>query len=191
MSQPVHRWRNWGNEKDMFDWHPNSMLNGCGSNDFNTFIRNVIEKRPGYVSELYADYAKPQVDFVGKQETLREDLLEVLRNLYVNFGEKLISRSDKVGVSPEPKVEMKWNPELEEEVLRLEQVALWRYGQTSTEPESMWPKSCWPLGLDELSTGVVQILQVYLYFSLVKEFVQCFSRSGPVAIVVYLNYTSG
>ena len=133
MTQPSRQWRSWGNEKDLIDWHPNAALNGCGSSDFNEFVRAVVKKRPGYVTELYASYAQPQIDFVGKQETIREDLVKVLRHLNLKFDEQFVRTFNPVGVSPEPSRKVTWDTALREEVLQLEQVALIRYGYP-TEP---------------------------------------------------------
>jgi len=128
MSQPARNWSDWGDEKDLFRWHPNAVLNGCGADDFNQFVRNVVAKRPGYVSELYASYAQPQVDFVGKQENLRADLVAVLKRLNLNFDEEFVMRHREVNASPEVNRPVQWEPALRERVLSLEQVALLRYG---------------------------------------------------------------
>jgi len=133
MTQPKRNWRNWGQEKDMFDWHPNAALNGCGDEDFNQFVRNVNQKRPGYVTEMFAGYAQPQCDFIGKQESLREDLVRVLQELNLNFDEDFIMNFKETGVSPEPKQKVEWDPELRRETLRLEHIALLRYGYDTEE----------------------------------------------------------
>ena len=60
MSDPKVAWREWGKSASGpgRGWHPNYMLNGCGSSDFNSFVRNVIRKRPGYATEFYGWYAE-------------------------------------------------------------------------------------------------------------------------------------
>lgn len=128
MTQPARNWKDWGNEKDLFDWHPNAALNGCGAPEFNQFVRNVIEKRPGYVTELFTGYTKTQIDFVGKQETLREDLVAVLKRLDLKFDEEIVMKKEEFGVSPKPKQKVEWDPGLRREVMALERVALMRYG---------------------------------------------------------------
>ena len=65
-----------GDAHDPYRWHPNAMLNGLGSSDFNTFVSNVNRKRPGFVTEMYGWYVRPGVHFVGRQENLAEDLIE-------------------------------------------------------------------------------------------------------------------
>ena len=129
MTHPSRQWCEWGNEHDLFDWHPNAVLNGCGSPDFNTFVRNVVDKRPGYVTELFNSYAQPQVDFVGRQENLRQDLITVLETLDLDFDEDLLMNQEEVGVSAPPSGQpLEWDPLLRQEVLRLEIVAMLRHG---------------------------------------------------------------
>ncbi len=127
-TQPARNWRNWGRTDDLFDWHPNAALNGCGADTFDQFIRNAIERRPGYVSEMFSQYARPQVDFVGKQESLREGLVTALKRLNLNFDEDFIMNFKEVGVSPQPKQRVEWDPELRKKMLRLEHIALLRHG---------------------------------------------------------------
>ena len=67
-------WIHWGAQNNVEDWHPNAILNGLGSDDFNQFIKNVVHKRPGYVSELFFSYTKPGITFIGKTENLTDDL---------------------------------------------------------------------------------------------------------------------
>lgn len=128
MSQPSRQWCEWGDEKDTKRWHPNAVLNGLGDTNFNQFVRNVIRKRPGYVTELYGWYTKPQIDFVGKQENLREDLIHVLRVLDFEFDEDFVRNFPKVGVSSKTEDKVIWDPDLKEEVFKLEYAGIVRYG---------------------------------------------------------------
>ncbi len=128
MSQPHFQWRDYGDERDITNWHPNAILNGLGDSDFNQFIRNVIQKRPGYVTELFGWYTKPQIDFIGKQENLAEDLIKVLKIMQLDFDEDFIRHYKKVGVSPKPKVNIVWDDDLRTELLKLEYAGIVRYG---------------------------------------------------------------
>ena len=132
MSQPALQWRDWGDENDIYNWHPNATLNGLGDPDFNQFVRNVIRKRPGYVTELFGWYTKSQIDFIGKQENLPEDLIKVLKIMKLDFDEDLIRNYKKVGESPMPAERIVWDADLKEEVSRLEYAGTVRYGYTST-----------------------------------------------------------
>lgn len=128
MAQPSRRWRQWGDAHDVNNWHPNAMLNGLGSDDFNQFIRNVLRHRPGFVTEMYGWYARPQVDFVGRQEHLVDDLIAVLRQMNLRIDEDYIRSSEKVGVSPIPEKPIAWDAELRRETILCEYAGLQRYG---------------------------------------------------------------
>ena len=108
----MKRWRNWGKYK----WHPCKKLNGLGDKDFNNFIENVIEKRPSYLSILYDKYIEG-CDFIGKQENLENDLIEVL-----GIDLELI---DPVGVSD--KLDIRWNRKLKSKITELEKNILTKY----------------------------------------------------------------
>ena len=132
-SQSRRQWRPFGEPRDMCNWHPNAILNGLGSSDFNQFVQNVIDKRPGYVTELYGWYTKPQIDFIGKQENLVEDFIRVLKIMNVSFDEDFIRMRDKVGVSELPKDPIIWDERLKEEVYKLEYAGIVRYGYCKTD----------------------------------------------------------
>jgi len=135
-SQSKRQWRPFGEPRDIYNWHPNAILNGLGSPDFNQFVRNVINKRPGYVTELYGWYTRPQIDFIGKQENLTEDFIKVLRIMNVGFDEDFIRMRGKVGVSELPKEPIIWDEGLKEEVYRLEYAGIVRYGYCKTDSVS-------------------------------------------------------
>jgi len=50
----------------------------CVSDTFQGFIKNVIKKWPGYVTELYDNYA-PHCDYILRQENLTPQLNKLLR----------------------------------------------------------------------------------------------------------------
>jgi hypothetical protein len=118
----------YGDENSLFHWHANSLLNGCGSPDFNRFVRNVIDKCPGYVSQLYGRYTYPKVDFIGKQENLRDDLIAVLRMRGLPFDEDYIKNAKEFGVSLKSKTSIDWDLDLKNEVCYLELPAIRAYG---------------------------------------------------------------
>ena len=127
MSQPKVRWKNFEDEKNHRYWHPNAFLNGLGDTDFCSFVSNVQAKRPGYVSEMFSWFAHPSIGMVGKQESLREDLVRALHMQNLNFDEQFFMDYPAVGVS-QVRDELVWEDSLREEVLRLEHAAIVRYG---------------------------------------------------------------
>jgi hypothetical protein len=122
------KWNRWGAQGFADAWHPNSVLNGLGSPDFNEFVYNVVTARPGYVTELYSRYTDERIDFVGKQESLVDDFIFVLNELNVSFDEQQIRDLAPVNVSKTSKERVQWDPQLRDLVTRLEYPALVRYG---------------------------------------------------------------
>ncbi len=139
MSQPSRSWKDWGDEFDKYNWHPNSILNGLGDPDFNQFVRNVIQERPGYVTELFGSYTKRKIDFIGRQENLVNDLIKVLRIMNVDFDEEFIRNHKKEGTSPEPKERIVWADDLKSEVSKLEYAGIVRYGYLQHEHTAIKP----------------------------------------------------
>ena len=126
-------WKEWGKENSAQDWHPNSVLNGLGDEDFNTFVRNVINKRPGYVSELFFSYTKSGIDFIGKTENLVEDLIHVLARQGLEFDESRIQNLGRLNVSKTKSSAVKWDPVLKRTVTLLELPSLIQFGYISGE----------------------------------------------------------
>ena len=117
-------WKDWGKENSKKEWHPNSVLNGLGDHDFNAFIRNVINKRPGYVTELLFSYTKSGIDFIGKTENLLDDLIYVLTRQGLKFKEDKIRNLGRLNVSKTSDSEVVWDPDLKRTVTILELPAL-------------------------------------------------------------------
>ena len=117
----VH-WKIFGSNKY---WHPNYFLHTCKSYDFNEFVRKVFDSRPGFVSEMYSQYAHNEIDFIGKQENLADDLIYFLMQQEYSIKIEDIQKSPRQNVSVAQKI--KWDPQLREEVKDSEKMALLRY----------------------------------------------------------------
>jgi hypothetical protein len=126
-------WPEWGRDASATYWHPNSILNGCGSPDFNEFVRNVIARRPGYVSELFASYAKPGVEWIGKTESLADDIVSIVRDAKLEFDETALRAHPRANESKTPGTEANWDPDLRDLVMRLELPALTHFGYLTAE----------------------------------------------------------
>jgi hypothetical protein len=127
-------WVAWGvNRRGRPHWHPNAPLDGLGDDDFNRFMRNVLERCPGYVSRLYGWYAAPEIDFVGKQERLTDDLAEVLRRLGRAFDADRLRAQPPVNVSDRSHAPV-WDPALRHEVASAESAALERFAYSVEGP---------------------------------------------------------
>ena len=126
-------WNDWGEQNSARNWHVNSTLNGLGDDDFNEFVRNVIQARPGYVTELYYAYTKPGISFIGRTENLRADLEYVLDTLGLEYDREAIQHKPRVNVSKTKQTEIEWDPQLKRTVTLLELPALVHFGYL--EPE--------------------------------------------------------
>ena len=121
-------WQSWGDEGDLFRPHPTAVLNGLADADFNHFMEKVIAKRPGFVSELYAAYAWSGIDFVGRLESLAEDLIRALRMMGTPSDEAWIRSRRRLNESAAPAQPIARDEQLRAEVLKLEYPALVRFG---------------------------------------------------------------
>lgn len=121
-------WNDWGDPKVAGGWHPNRVLNGLGSGDFNQFVRNVIEARPGYVSELFFSYAKPDIAFIGKTENLINDLIHILEHLGLPADVETIRNRGPANASKQPDQAIEWDPVVRQTLIRLELPALVYFG---------------------------------------------------------------
>jgi len=121
----------WGYENTACYWHPASALNGTMSQDFNEFVSNVISKAPGFFTSLYFAYAKPWVEYVGKTESLVDDLLFVLNAEKISCDQTAIQNCRKANAARTRKPE--WNKMLMEQLILLELPSFLHFGYFSEE----------------------------------------------------------
>jgi tetratricopeptide (TPR) repeat protein len=80
-------------------WKPTLALDRlCGSASYATFIWNVFVTRPGFLTSYFASFAgrtSREVGFVGRQERLAEDLIQVLRAAGQRCDEDVIRSSPR------------------------------------------------------------------------------------------------
>jgi hypothetical protein len=134
------QWKAWGDEFNPDQWHPIAALNGLGHTDFNTFIRNVNRKRPGFVTELYGRYVRGDVVF-GKQEDLEADLLTFVRRMGHLPGSMSLPAVPRINETPACIPKPVWDPALREETLRLEYAGYVRYGYSLETAAAASPRA--------------------------------------------------
>jgi hypothetical protein len=125
------RWKNWHQFGHEGWWHPWNVLSDVESHDFNQFVRNVNHQSPGYVTQMLGWYTTPEVDFIGKQENLRQDLVNILNNLNLKFDEDFIMNYSAKNTSHKSDEKIVWEPDVKAETERLEYAGLVRYGYTN------------------------------------------------------------
>lgn len=76
-------------------------IDWCGSDDLNRFLYNCLRRCPAYYSRMVDSRIGHSVDFVGKQETLVDDLIEALNRAKQPFDESILRQTPKINVSAE------------------------------------------------------------------------------------------
>jgi hypothetical protein len=120
-------------------WHPQRPIEPYGTDDdFATFIRRCIEHQPGYVTRMYEWYVGPpgmeRVDLVGRQESLTDTLVGVLRDLSYDFDETALREHPPANTSVRAPGETNWDPELKRQIMALEAPAIERFYGSGYEP---------------------------------------------------------
>lgn len=111
------------------DWH-------CASNDFCRFVENCLNYRPGWATWEYNNYihgAPGLVRHVGRQESVVDDLITILREAGEEFDEALLKTTPRLNDSDISGLRSgdlaRYTPELLDRVLLAEQETIRRYYQ--------------------------------------------------------------
>lgn len=127
-SRSDRQWMSFGRaEAGIRDWHPCAPLNSVNHESFESFVSHACELRPGFVHELYSQYAPSNVTFVGKQENLIDDCKSLLLDLgearkipmLEKFSKKKINSSGSVA---------QWTKDSADLIRQYEAPALRRFG---------------------------------------------------------------
>lgn len=82
-----------------FDWHPCRALLECWDYDINRWLRNVLRFCPMHLTRMYDLYCGPEggeaVDFIGRQETLRQDVRQLFGRSFDEVPRVNTSKTDK------------------------------------------------------------------------------------------------
>lgn len=96
----------------------------CGRNDFRKFIDAVIKNHPeGYYTKIVEEFA--MVDFMGRQESLADDLIKALTIAGEKFDEEAIRNYRRAHVSRN--IELSYTPEQKEKLLKIEKKVIDTY----------------------------------------------------------------
>ncbi len=133
---PLGWWKSYWQYKMGVNWHVNTFNHNridqeCASDNFHTFIRNVIRKFPGHCSKVFKNFVGPEespIDFIGKYENLNNDLVAALHCANEKFSEDDINATMPTNVSNKQKFPASYTPELESAVREAETYAMRRFG---------------------------------------------------------------
>lgn len=93
---------------------------------FENFLKNVIERTPGYLSSLYELYIdNPPINFVGKTEYLTDDLVKALQTAGETFDEYKLRSTPMMNTSI---MRAEYPKDLELKIRELEKRAFERFG---------------------------------------------------------------
>lgn len=103
----------------------------CHSTDFNVFVRNVLQAYPGWCSGMFEDYVglpENEIEFVGRQERLADDLVRALRAAGETFDEGALRACPPENVTDRTSLVAKLTPDLREALHASERRAIVRFG---------------------------------------------------------------
>lgn len=110
-------------------WRPNEILKKYGCYDFRKFMDRVLKEHPGYLTKLYGRYAQPsEIDFVGRTESLVDDLITVLKAVGAEFDEASVRNTKKINTSPNRIENPEWDKSHWKAVCRLEASVFEQFG---------------------------------------------------------------
>jgi len=125
------KWKIDDNPNGVLDttWKPNSILRKYGGAGFEPFMEGVLKNQPGYLTQMYDWYAPPgEIDFVGRTESLVDDLLDALARAGIDVDEEAVRNTEKVNTSPSRIDRPEWHDDLRAAVRRLEAPVFERFG---------------------------------------------------------------
>ena len=91
-----------------------SVRHECAAPTFDGFVENVLQNEPGWCSRMFEDYVgrttEEEIDFVGRFESLADDLVRALRMTSVSFDHRAIHATPPVNVSNVSHELTRWSP---------------------------------------------------------------------------------
>lgn len=130
--EPLSLYRSYWRFKTTAGWDDHNPFDlACASPTFDGFVENVLRAEPAWCSRMFEDYVGRQgheIDFVGRFESLADDLVRALRTSGATFDERAIRQTPPVNVSTTPDVSASWSDALADRVRRSERAAITRFG---------------------------------------------------------------
>ena len=119
-------WERFGAAGDLRRWHPCEALNDCAATDFNSFMRHVNRRVPGFVGTLFARYIDGSNAALLRNETLAADFAAFGAAWGCGIPLERLIESGRIGESPH--LDLEWEPDVLAETLANERATLSRYG---------------------------------------------------------------
>lgn len=161
---PITWWKSYWSYKVKVGWDPKNRVDStCTADKFETFIRNVLDRHPGYLSRRYWEMTQG-VTFIGRFEALRESLMEILLKIGEEIPKTLYDKGDSNVASKEPQFEKqcRLSPELLNELIQKEGYAFRHFGygleRRSSRPPTIWITGLSSSGKTALARALSKIL---------------------------------
>ncbi|SER44876.1 Sulfotransferase family protein [Nitrosomonas sp. Nm51] len=128
---PVDLYRSYWQFKMTYGWDSDNQLDrACRSDNFQNFVRQVLNKFPGVYSKSLAGFVGEtdnEIEFVGKYENLIGDLITALRSAGEDFNEQPIRTLPPHNVSNKNRFPAIYTSALEAEVKKAEHITMKRF----------------------------------------------------------------
>ena len=131
--EPLSLYQAYWRFKIMAGWdHRNPFDLDCAAPTFDRFVENVLQLEPAWCSRMFEDYVgrtpADEINFVGRYESLGDDLVRALGMIGSSFDERTIRMTPPVNISNVNHELTRWTPELAARVRSSEQRAILRFG---------------------------------------------------------------
>ncbi len=129
---PIDLYRSYWQYKMGAGWDiKNEIDRVCCSDNFNTFIDNIIARYPGICSQVFELFVGPEdaeIEYVGKYENLVDDLIIALTQAGEHFDEYAIKNCPPQNVSDKTRFPASYTDEQKERIKKTEAKAFERFG---------------------------------------------------------------
>jgi hypothetical protein len=130
--EPLSLYRSYWRFKARAGWDPlNPFDVDVAASSFESFVENVLRVKPAWCTRMFEDYVGPppqEINFIGRFESLVEDLVRALRRAGEAFDERAIRETPPVNVSAGPAC---YSPGLATRVRLSEHECISRFGYPS------------------------------------------------------------
>jgi len=131
--EPLSLYQSYWRFKTTRGWDPRNPFDvDCAAPTFEAFVENVLRLEAAWCSRMFEDYVgrtpADEIDFVGRFESLVDDLVSALGLIGVRFDERALRATPPVNVSTVDRALTRWTPALAEQVRHSEQRARARFG---------------------------------------------------------------
>jgi hypothetical protein len=128
--EPLSWYQSWWRHRHTFgDWNESEPLDRFGRGSFEEFLLGVTQNLPGFCTEFFERFTGPaemSIEFIGRYETLVDDLIEALHMAGETFDEDAVRTLAPLNVSS-PNIRGEYSLEARERVKAVERRAYERF----------------------------------------------------------------